>query len=69
MAFLSGTCGYLSRILSETDPFTGSPEFYRRLEACLGRLIEQRQQQFFRIPPVNVRTIERAARDMVDMAA
>jgi hypothetical protein len=60
---------YLSRILSETDPFVGSAEFYRRVEASLGLLVEQRSRQFFRIAPANVRSVERAARDVLDMAA
>jgi hypothetical protein len=60
---------YISRILSETDPFVGSFEVYRRIEASLGLLVEQRSRQFFRIAPVNVRSVERAARDVVDMAA
>src|ERR1039457_6174564 len=45
---------YLSRIMNDSDPFTGSAEFYRRVEASLGQLVEQRQQQFFRVPPVNI---------------
>lgn len=60
---------YISRILSETDPLVGSAQFYRRLEACLGQLVEQRQQQFFRVAPLNVRSVERAMRDVLDMAA
>ena len=60
---------YLSRILNETDPFVGSADFYRRLETVLGKLIEQRQQQFFTVPAVAVRSIENAVRDVVDLAA
>jgi hypothetical protein len=54
---------YLSRIMNETDPLVGSSGFYRRLEACLGQLIDRRQRQFFRIAPLPVRSIERAAAD------
>ena len=60
---------YLSRIMNETDPFVGSAGFYRRLEDRLGQVIDQRPGQFFRIAPVNVRSVERAARDVVDLAA
>ena len=60
---------YISRVLSETDPLVGSPEFYRRLEGCLGQLVEQRQQQFFRVAPLSVRSVERAVQDVLDMAA
>ena len=60
---------YLSRVLSETDPFVGSAGFYRRLETCLGQLVEQRQQQFFRVAPMHVRVVEKAARDVLEMAA
>jgi hypothetical protein len=60
---------YLSRLLSETVPLVGSAEFYRRLEACLGQLVEQRQQQVFRLAPVNVRAVEKAAREVLEMAA
>jgi hypothetical protein len=55
--------------MNESDPFTDSAEFYRRVEACLGSLIEQRPGQFFRVAPANVRSVERAARDVVDLAA
>ena len=60
---------YASRVLSETDPFIGSAEFYRNLEACLGQVIDQRPGQFFRVAPGNVRSVERAVRDVVDLAA
>jgi len=60
---------YISRILNETDPLVGSAQFYRRLEASLGQLVEQRQQQFFRIAPVPVRSVERAVRDVMELAA
>ena len=60
---------YISRVLNETDPLVGSAQFYRRLEASLGQLVEQRQQQFFRVAPVNVRSVERAVRDVLDLAA
>jgi hypothetical protein len=60
---------YLSRILSESDPFIVSPGFYRRLEDRLGQVIDQRPGQFFRVAPVNVRSVERAVRDVVDLAA
>jgi transcriptional regulator with XRE-family HTH domain len=60
---------YLSRIMNDSDPFVGSADFYRRLEACLGQLIDQRPRQFFRVVPVNVRSVERAARDVLKMAA
>jgi hypothetical protein len=60
---------YLSRIMNESDPFVGSSGFYRRLEACLGKLIEQRQRQFFRVAPLPVRSVERAVRDVMEMAA
>ena len=59
---------YISRILNESDPFVGSADFYRRLELVLGKLIEQRQQQFFRVAPMAVRSVENAVRD-VDLAA
>lgn len=60
---------YISRIMNETDPLVGSAEFYRRLEACLGQIIDQRQRQFFRVAPADVRSVERAARDVLDIAA
>ena len=43
--------------MNESDPFTDSAEFYRRVEACLGSLIEQRPGQFFRVAPANVRSV------------
>ena len=39
---------YLSRALSGN--LKPSPVFWRRLEASLGRLVEQRASQFFQIP-------------------
>ena len=60
---------YISRILNETDPFVGSADFYRRLETVLGKLIDQRQQQFFRVAPMAVRSVENAVRDAVELAA
>ena len=54
---------YISRILNDSDAFVGSADFYRRLEAVLGKVIEQRHCQFFRVAPVDVRSIERAVRD------
>ena len=60
---------YISRLLNPSDPFVGSADFYRRLETVLGKLIEQRQQQFFTVPAVAVRSIENAVRDVVDLAA
>ena len=59
---------YLRRVLSDSDPFVGSAEFYRRLEACLGALVEHRQTQFFRATPMNVRAVEKAARGVLDPA-
>jgi hypothetical protein len=59
---------YLSRVLSDSDPFVGSAGFYRRLEACLGALVEHRQTQFFRVTPMNVRAVEKAARGVLDSA-
>ena len=60
---------YLSRILNPSDPLIGSTGFYRRVEAMLGQLIEQRANQFFRVPPVHVRSVERAMADVVRMEA
>jgi hypothetical protein len=60
---------YVSRVLSESDPFVGSAGFYRRLEACLGQLVEQGQQQFFRVAPINVRAVEKAVEDVLEKAA
>lgn len=51
---------YASRVLSETDPFVGNAEFYRRLEGKLGGLIDRRSAQFFRVSPVPIRRIENA---------
>jgi transcriptional regulator with XRE-family HTH domain len=51
---------YVSRILSDADPFVGNAQFYRNLEAKLGSLIESRQTQFFRVPPTSIRRIEGA---------
>ena len=59
---------YASRVLSETDPFIGSAEFYRNLNDRLDQLIAQRPGQFFRVSPGNVRSIERAARDVVEQS-
>ena len=59
---------YRSRVLSETEPFVGSAGFYRWLEACLGQLVEQRQQQFFWIATMNVRSVEKAAREVLEEA-
>ncbi len=39
---------YLSRALSGS--LVPSPVFWRRLEASLGRLVDQRDSQFFQIP-------------------
>ena len=55
---------YVSRILNDSDPFVGSTGFYRRLEAMLGQLVEQRASQFFRISPVNVRSDEGALAEL-----
>ena len=52
---------YVSRILSDSDPIVGNPEFYRRLEGKLGVLIESRGTQFFRVSPLPVRSVEQAA--------
>ena len=60
---------YISRILNPSDPFVGSADFYRRLETVLGKLIDQRQQQFFRVAPMAVRSVENAVRDAVELAA
>jgi hypothetical protein len=57
---------HVSRVLSENDPLVGSAEFYRRLESRLGQAIDQRPGQFFRIAPVNVRSVERAAKDVLE---
>ena len=38
----------------------GSAQFYTRLEARLGQVIDQRQTQFFRVSPLSVRRIEGA---------
>lgn len=59
---------YVSRILSDHDPIVGNPEFYRRLEGKLGSLIESRQTQFFRVSPLPVRSVELAARDVVEQS-
>jgi transcriptional regulator with XRE-family HTH domain len=59
---------YVSRILSDNDPIVGNPEFYRRLEGKLGRLIDSRSAQFFRVSPLPVRSVERAAVDVLDLA-
>jgi len=53
---------YISRILNQSDPLVGSAGFYRRVEAMLGQLVEQRASQFFRVALVNVRSVERAVR-------
>ena len=60
---------YISRILNETDPFVGSAEFYQKLNSSLGKLIEERKCQFFRVAPVDVRSIERAVRGVVEVVA
>jgi hypothetical protein len=54
--------------LNDSDPFAGSAGFYRRFEACLGALVEHRQTQFFRVTPMNVRAVEKAARGVSDSA-
>ena len=51
---------YVSRILNSADPMVGSAEFYHRLNSALGRLIEERHCQFFRVAPVAVGRVERA---------
>jgi transcriptional regulator with XRE-family HTH domain len=53
---------YISRLLSPRDNFEGSSEFYRRLEAKLGTIIENRSSQFFSIPAVPVQR----ARDVME---
>jgi len=57
---------YISRIISDADPLVGAPELYRRLEERLPLLVERRPCQFFRVPPLDVRTVERALADMAD---
>jgi len=54
---------YVSRILSAKDAFVGNEEFWRSAEAKLPDLVASRGQQFFRIAPRNVRSIERALAD------
>ena len=41
---------YVSRVVSATDTLVGSPQFWRRLEAGLGQLIEKRRGQVFDLP-------------------
>lgn len=48
---------YISRILSETDPFVGSDWFYRKLEIRLGDLIANRSTQFFQVNAVPVEDV------------
>jgi hypothetical protein len=40
---------YVSRILSDHDPFLGSDAFYRKLESRLGDVIANRSAQFFHV--------------------
>ena len=41
---------YVSRVLSDADKLTGSPQFWRKVEAGLGQLIEKRRAQVFDVP-------------------
>ena len=50
---------YVSRLLSHRDDLTGSPEFFRALENKLGAIIDQRTSQYFTIPAVSVRRVEK----------
>jgi hypothetical protein len=56
---------YVSRVLSDGDPFTGNQEFYRRLEGRLGCLIESRTAQYFRVSPTPVRHVENAVEQVI----
>ena len=60
---------YVARLLSPSDDFQGSPEFYRRLEANLGRVIEGRTSQFFTVPAVSVRRVQKVMEQMPVEAA
>ena len=43
---------FVSRIVSEKDPFLGNDAFYRRLEQALGSLVQNRSCQVFAVEPV-----------------
>jgi len=57
---------YISRVTSGRDTFVASDSFWRSLEARLPDLVASRPRQFFRIPPLPVRSIERALADLGD---
>jgi hypothetical protein len=50
---------YISRVMSETDCFTGTAAFYRRAEATLGLAIQNRTTQVFAVEPVATNAILR----------
>jgi hypothetical protein len=58
-------CSAFLLLLRPHDPFAGSPEFFRSLEAKLGTVIAGRTAQFFTIPATPVQR----ARDVLEMAA
>ena len=48
---------YVSRIMSDNDPFLGSDSFYRKVESRIGDLIANRSTQFFQVNAVPVEDI------------
>jgi len=48
---------YCSRLLSG-DPAVGTPEFYRKVESVLPRLIEMRKRSYFSIAGVDTAAVE-----------
>ncbi len=66
MSVVAKQCGvsqpYISRIFSSTDPLEGSSQFWRRVEAELGRLVDQREKQIFNIQAADSESVEQLAR-------
>ncbi len=49
---------YVARILSEKDHFSGSPQFWRKVENNLGKIIEARRANVFEVAAAPCNQIE-----------
>ena len=49
---------YVSRILSENDPLNGNDQFWLKVEKALGKLVEGRKGQVFKIGAIEVEKVE-----------
>jgi hypothetical protein len=48
---------YVSRVLSPNDPLTGNDPFWLKVEKALGRLVDSRRGQVFRIGAMPVEKV------------